>query len=236
MTEKSAKKIINEKLRQKNMYSKKFATELYSSYVDEVDSLLDSGLKQEEAEKQAFNSLENALDSLPDVKENKHLFSILVSVFFFVLALMELVISGTNTSIIKPMEIYVNIECCLSICALIYLLCTRKKRTVEDYIIVLSILISLVISVIETMVAGLSSSSPDRKHTFTYTYPCLLTDTLNVLDRATSVMTPVSQSVYFYPQSIVSLICVLVSSIFFTASKLKDKKAMKQKDFMNDNQ
>ncbi len=128
MTEKSAKKIISEKLRQKNMYSKKFATELYSSYVDEVDSLLDSGLKQEKAEKQAFNSLENALDSLPDAKENKHLFSILVSVFFFVLALMELVISGTNTSIIKPMEIYVNIECCLSIYVPSSIFYAQEKR------------------------------------------------------------------------------------------------------------
>lgn len=224
MSERNVKSMINEMLRRKNAYNKKFASELYSSYVDEVESLLDDGMSEEAAERQAADSLANAIDGLPEVKENKHLFPVLVSVLFFLLTLGELVVSGTNTSIIKPMEIYVNIECLLALGAFVYLLCTRKRRRLEDYIIVLSIFIALIVSTIETMVAGLSSSTPDRKHIFSYTYPCLLTDTLNAVDKTTGMMTPVSRSTYFYPQSIVSFICVLTSLSLLVVSKLKDKK------------
>lgn len=224
MSERNVRAIINEMLRRKNAYNRKFASELYSSYVDEVESLLDEGMSQEAAERRAADSLMNAIDGLPEVKENKHLFPVLVSVLFFLLALGELVVSGTNTSIIKPMEIYVNIECCLALGAFIYLLCTRKRRRREDYIVVLSIFIALIVSTIETMVAGLSSSTPDRKHIFSYTYPCLLVDTLNAVDKTTGMMTPIGHSIYFYPQSIVSLICVLTSLSLFIASKLKGKR------------
>lgn len=216
--------MIRDELVRKNKYSRRFAKELYAAYLDDVQGCLDEGKGEEEAEAYAKESLLQAMETLPDSKENRHMFPILVSALFLLLTIGEVIITGVVGEIENPLEIYINVECCLAILGMVYVICTRKRRSLQDTVIMSLILASLIVSVFEVLFGTIAASSPNWRHDYSYTYPGLFRDDYYRLDQASGDFKFISDSYLFFPHAVVSMACLVYSLVDLVIDLVKRMK------------
>ena len=75
MKNKEIKTEIDDELRQKGRYTKSLSDELYASYEDELSSLKEEGVSEDEAREEAKRSLMSSMEELPAKPGRKYAYS-----------------------------------------------------------------------------------------------------------------------------------------------------------------
>ena len=221
MKNKEIKTEIDDELRQKGRYTKSLSDELYASYEDELSSLKEEGVSEDEAREEAKRSLMSSMEELPAKPGRKYAFAILISLFFFLLTFGELIIANVSSSMVSPMLRYVLIEFLFALGWLIYGICTHRKRRTLDYIVLGVLFVSLLVSLIETSMYAFAADTGDRVWEYNYIYPCIFRAILHARDSSGGMGEAIVTHTLFYPQEIVSFASLVTSLIIFFIKKEK---------------
>lgn len=209
---KEIEKEIRDSLREKGKYSRALSKELYQSYLDEVASLDEQGLSKKEAEKMAKSALKTSLHEIEPAKPRHYVFPIFISSFFFLLTFGELIVANVSSSMALPLWRYVLVEFLFSLGWLIYGICTYRKRSMLDYIVLVAIFLSLLVSIVETSLYAFVSDTGNRVWEYAYFYPCIFKAILHGRNSSGGAGDVLVTHVLFYPQAIVSFTSLAVSA------------------------
>jgi len=219
------RKVVKSQLQLRGITDNKSIDEFAQTCFDEYKLSLDSGMNEDDALKQAYISLNEALDTYKVSKKTNltYRYSLILSIISFVSCLVVSILGWLISDVLSVYGIIYPILFLFATAMLVYTILTFKKRNKLDAAIVIVLFLSALSIFIQCAIYFYRARTGDFYYSLNYTFPGLLNFNRHVLVSVEPLKYELASCItLFDPTLIISFISLITSVLYNIIKRRKN--------------